>query len=62
MKATPVRSKKTKEDFVKYLEDHPQERFWQSIRNFAKVPFVIISDDIDLDFMTDTFYYEELDK
>ncbi len=24
-------------DFVRYCEEHPQERFWQALRNWANV-------------------------
>lgn len=54
-----IRSEKTKKDFIQYLEDHPSERFWQAVRNFAGVPFVLVSDELDGD-IKDTFYREEL--
>lgn len=51
-----VRDEKTKKAFIEYLEAHPQERFWQSVRNFWRVAFVYISDSM-LD-GKDTFYIE----
>lgn len=44
-----IRSEKTKKAFIKYMEEHPDERFWQSIANFAKVNFVLVSDRFEID-------------
>ena len=30
-----IRDEKTKHLFIKYLEEHPDERFFQAIRNFT---------------------------
>lgn len=35
---------KTKEDFVKYLEEHPDERFWQAVRNFSGMSYILACD------------------
>lgn len=52
-----IRSKATKEAFTKYLEEHPEERFCQAIRNFAKVEFVMVGNPGTT--LEDTFYREE---
>lgn len=59
---------KTKEDFVKYLEEHPDERFWQAVCNFSKVNYVLACDraetmrdgKLELNWVdpVDTFYWE----
>lgn len=57
-----IRSEKTKKLFIKYLEEHPQERFWQAVRNFSGYPFVIGSNipPEDTENQEDTFYREEM--
>lgn len=68
-----IRSQETKEAFIKYLDEHPQERFWQAVRNFANVGFVTVSDTPPFNYPgasdewkevgglpEDTFYREEL--
>lgn len=56
-----IRDKKTKEKFIKYLKDHPEERFWQAIRNFSKYEFILgyngNFENIPVGFR-DTFYIE----
>ncbi len=57
-----VRSQKTKEAFIKYLEEHPEERFWQAVRNFSGYGFILARNysDAENDVSTiDTFYWEE---
>lgn len=50
-----IRDQKTKEAFIKYLEENPEQRFWQAIRNFWKADFVTITKGMDT---KDTFYIE----
>lgn len=54
-----IRDEKTKAKFIKYMQKHPDERFWQSIRNFTLYSFVYVSarliDEVGL---KDTFYIE----
>lgn len=60
--------KTTKEEFVKYLEEHPDERLWQAIANFSGVNYVLACDryetmvngKLELKFIEprDTFYWE----
>lgn len=63
-----VRSEQTKKAFTKYMDEHPDERFWQCVRNFSGQPFVMIGD-IKMDErgnilwpdgLDDTFYREEM--
>jgi hypothetical protein len=51
-----VRSAKTKKAFLKYLKEHPNERFYQAVRNFSPFPFILGSDGQST---IDTFYEEE---
>lgn len=48
--------------FVKYCEAHPEQRFWQALRNWSNVHVVCISNtrfggDLPDDIL-DTFYWE----
>lgn len=36
-----IRDAKTKQAFIKHLRDHPEERFWQAIRNFSGYDFIL---------------------
>jgi hypothetical protein len=36
-----VQSRDVLLDFARYCEDHPQERFWQALRNWAGVNFIL---------------------
>lgn len=38
-------------EFMSYCEEHPQERFWQALRNWASIGY-LMADDVD------TFYWE----
>jgi len=57
-----MRNKKLLDSFVAYCNEHPQERFWQALRNWCGWPFVCVTDnspanpDGDL---IDTFYWED---
>jgi len=50
-----TRNSETLEDFVEYCKDNPEQRFWQALRNWAEVPFILIGDGEDTE---DTFYRE----
>lgn len=62
-----MKSKKTLDSFVAYCEEHPQERFWQALRNWSGFPFIYIAwgslewEDIGGG-VQDTFYWEGKDK
>ena len=51
-----IRDEKTKQLFIKYLEEHPDERFMQTVRNFIGVPFLVASGTTPKE--GDTFYWE----
>lgn len=59
-----IRSEKTKQAFIDYLEEHPDERFWQAVRNFSGYPFILASEQppADLPYQLDTFHWEELHR
>ena len=48
--------------FTEYCLDHPEQRFWQALRNWAGVGFIYKSDVSPLDIpgglVKDTFYEE----
>lgn len=46
------------ESFVIYCTKHPEQRFWQALRNFSKYPFVGYSTDGEK--FEDLFYEENL--
>lgn len=55
-----VRSEKTKQEFIKYMEDHPQERFWQCVSNFSGYGYIVASDfPPTAEGQIDTFHIEE---
>lgn len=33
---------KTLLDFIEYCRTHPEYRFWQALRNWARVPFIFM--------------------
>jgi hypothetical protein len=49
--------------FTAYCEAHPNERFWQALRNWTKVPSIYVGDDSHCDdvSLVDTFYWEDQD-
>ena len=51
-----IRDEKTKQLFIKYLEEHPSERFMQAVRNFIGAPFLVVSGTVPKE--VDTFYWE----
>ena len=46
-------------DFVEYCANHPDQRFWQALRNWSGAEKIMF-DDALVDF--DTFYWEGKDK
>lgn len=66
-----IKDEKTKQLFIKYLEEHPDERFMQAVRNFIGeegfncveafnfqgAPFLVVAGSIPRD-GEDTFYWE----
>ena len=49
-------------DFVRYCEEHPEERFWQALRNWSAYAFIWVSNTKPFDGpptdLKDTFYWE----
>lgn len=52
-----MKNTKQLESFTKYCNEHPQERFWQALRNWSNVGYVATSTNGSL--WHDTFYDEE---
>ena len=57
-----TRSYQTKETFIAYMLLHPNERFWQSVRNFSGRGFILVCDELDGGETFDTYHFEEKDK
>jgi hypothetical protein len=61
-----MRNKKLLESFTAHCLEHPEERFWQALRNWAKVEFIFTSKHplfhYEQDGLQDTFYWEEKTK
>lgn len=58
-----IRSGKTLLSFVSYCAQHPDERFWQAIRNWSGYDFVVTTDTPPYEInenslILDTFYLE----
>jgi hypothetical protein len=53
------RNRKILDSFVKYCEEHPQERFWQALRNWSRFNFIYVSlHVVDNPKLVDTFYFD----
>lgn len=53
------------ESFVDYCIKNPNLRFWQALRNWAKVNFIYISNakyNVTYPEIKDTFFFEEKNK
>ncbi len=58
---TATRNSKVLADFTAYCRAHPEERFWQALRNWAGFPFIHASKYNVVEGTTilhDTFYWE----
>lgn len=51
-------NKKLLNSFIKYCEKHPEERFWQALRNWSGAKFICISDIPPFEPERDTFYFK----
>jgi hypothetical protein len=51
-------------DFGRYIASHPEERFWQALRNWSGYGFIFVSNNMTDDSvgLSDTFYWEGKDK
>lgn len=55
------------QSFVAYCEAHPNERFWQALRNWCGWSYVLVArpggadhgSDVVIEEMADTFHWEE---
>ena len=61
------KNKKLLKDFAEYCEEHPELRFWQSLRNWSGLPSILaLEGTMDGEsikgLLRDTFYWEEKDK
>lgn len=58
------KNQKLLKDFIKYCEKHPEERFWQALRNWSEVDSIIIKKyPINgIIYKEDTFYFEGKDE
>jgi hypothetical protein len=54
-----MKSKRTLDDFIMYCYDHPDERFWQALRNWSGSAYILKSRYLPPDnHIQDTFYLE----
>jgi hypothetical protein len=63
------RNEKLLNEFIEYCKSHPDERFWQCLRNWSGQPFILASKDAvfeindeDVSGIRDTFYWEGKEK
>ena len=56
MDDTDVRDSEIKENFIQYMDDHPELRFWQAVRNWSGYEMQP-DGEIKLN-VEDTFYWE----
>ena len=54
-----LRSQKELESFTAYCKAHPDERFWQAVRNWSGWPFIYANNN---DRNYDTFYFMGRDQ
>lgn len=54
---TPMKSTETIVSFLEYCMDHPEERFWQALRNWSGYNCILVAESRQLN-TTDTFYWE----
>ena len=59
------KNKELADDFHAYCMAHPEQRFWQALRNWSDYNFVLVADHVDLDSddptykgVKNTFYWE----
>ena len=48
--------------FKRYCILHPEERFWQALKNWSSYNFIWVSSDLERTDLKDTFYFEGKDK
>lgn len=57
-----MKSEAVLHDFVVYCHEHPQERFWQALRNWSKFSFIFGAMTHENESLVDTFYFENKDE
>lgn len=57
----PTRNSEALASFVAYCQAHPQERFWQALRNWSKWHFIFGADSLTDGHLYDTFNVEGLE-
>lgn len=52
-------NKELLEDFIKFCNEHPELRFWQALKTWAKVDFIYVKKDglTNYETVEDTFYW-----
>jgi hypothetical protein len=61
--SSPSKNLSTLTSFTDYCYDHPELRFWQALRNWAGVDYVLVSDKCPVfKDQQDTFYWTEKTK
>jgi hypothetical protein len=45
------------QSFTEYCHEHPEERFWQALRNWSEMAYIFAGKETDAD-LEDTFYWE----
>lgn len=57
------KNKKLLDEFVEYCNKHPEQRFWQALRNWSGWGHILVCQKWgDNDTEQDTYYWEEKDK
>lgn len=59
------KNQKLAEEFYEYCRKNPNLRFWQALRNWAKIKFIYISNskyNVTYPEIKDTFYFEGRNK
>lgn len=59
---TEMKSTTQLQDFMKYCANHPDERFWQALRNWSEFGYILASHTNPDEDLQDTFYWEEKNK
>jgi hypothetical protein len=57
------KNQKMLESFIVYCKQNTDQRFWQALRNWSKVPFILIANKLNFNTgkfegLEDTFYVE----
>jgi hypothetical protein len=55
------KNSKQLKSFIEFCKKHPEQRFWQALRNWAKADYVLISNMFDVDMFDDKWLAEHPD-